>query len=223
MTFEEKLAARGRKMDEMKAKLDDAINARKEARQEAREELDAAFEEFEAAVDEKIDKREAKIEKQLDKVDDAVEQAKERQEKNVARFKDAFTLDRSDVEALANEPTRIDKIQKGTEEQIARAKGDVATAKENARLVREYHDSKCDAVKLRTQMKVNNAKEKVATRKEAIDKAAQEEWILDLLDYAEGCYEMAYAWALEAEYTLMEAAYENDYYVERFCKEEKEE
>ena len=30
---------------------------------------------------------------------------------------------------------------------------------------------------------------------------------------------MAYAWALEAEYTLMEAAYEIDYYTERFCKE----
>jgi hypothetical protein len=231
MTFEEKLAARGQKMDELKAKLDEAVNARKQARQEAREELDAAFKEFEAAVEEQIDKRDAQIEKQLDereaqvekqrdKVDAAVETAKERQEQNVAKFKDAFTLDRNDVEALANAPTGIDKIQKGTEEQIARAKGDIATAKENARLVHEHHDSKCDAVKLRTQMKVNNAKEKVAARREAKDKAAQEKWILDLLDYAEGCYEMAYAWALEAEYTLMEAAYENDYYIERFCKEE---
>ena len=220
MTFEEKLAARGQKMDELKAKLDEAVNARKQARQEAREELDAAFKEFEAAVEEQLDKREAQVEKQRDKVDAAVETAKERQEQNVAKFKDAFTLDRNDVEALANAPTGIDKIQKGTEEQIARAKGDIATAKENARLVREHHDSKCDAVKLRTQMKVNNAKEKVAARREAKDKAAQEEWILDLLDYAEGCYEMAYSWALEAEYTLMEAAYEVDYYIERFGTEE---
>ena len=74
-------------------------------------------------------------------------------------------------------------------------------------------------MKLRAQMTVNNAKEKISARKEAIDKAAQEEWILDLFDYAEGCYEMAYAWALEAEYTLMEAAYEIDYYTEHFCKE----
>ena len=42
----------------------------------------------------------------------------------------------------------------------------------------------------------------------------------DLLDYAEGCYEMALAWALEAEYTMMEAAYEIDYYNERFGAEE---
>ena len=47
-------------------------------------------------------------------------------------------------------------------------------------------------------------------------KADQEAWILDLLDYAEACYEMAYAWAAEAEYTMMEAAYEIDYYVEKF-------
>ena len=220
MTFEEKLAARGRKMDEMKAKLDDAINARKEARQEAREELDAAFKEFEAAVDEQIDIRDAQIEKQLDDVDAAVALAKEKQKQDVAKFKAAFTLDKDAVEALANEPTEIDKIEKGTEEQVARAKGDIATAKENARLAHEYHESKCDSVKLRAQMKVNNAKEKVAARKEAIDKAAQEEWILDLMDYAESCYEMAYAWALEAEYTLMEASYEMDYYVERFCSEE---
>ena len=73
-------------------------------------------------------------------------------------------------------------------------------------------------MKLRTQMKVNNAKDKISARKEAIDKAAQEEWILDLFEYAEGCYETAYAWALEAEYTLMEAAYEIDYYNEHFCK-----
>ena len=37
MTFEEKLAAQGRKMDVRKAKLDDAISARKQIRQEKKE------------------------------------------------------------------------------------------------------------------------------------------------------------------------------------------
>ena len=68
-------------------------------------------------------------------------------------------------------------------------------------------------------MRLNSAKQKVKDHREAVDKAAQEEWILDLLDYAECCYEMAYAWALEAEYTLMEAVYEIDYYNERFGTE----
>lgn len=218
MTFEEKLAAQGRKMDEMKAKLEATVNARKQARQETREEmavelekLDAAFDEFDAAVDAKVD---AKLDAQATKINASLDRAAAEAEKAKA----AFALDKATAEAVANEPTRIDEIQKGTAEQIARAKGDVATAEENARLVHEFRDSKRNAMKLRTQMKVNNAKDKISARKEAIDKAAQEEWILDLFEYAEGCYETAYAWALEAEYTLMEAAYEIDYYNEHFCK-----
>ena len=260
MTFEEKLAAKGRKMDEAKAKLDDAINARKLEHQKNREQiaadiakLDAALDELDAAIDDQIDKQyatldaqlgkqcdtldaqiikqcdtmerradklDAQIDKQLDTMEERAEKLEAKLEERAAKAKAAFTLDKATAEAVANEPTGIDEIQKGTAEQIARAKGDVATAEENARLVQEYRDSKRNSVKLRTQMKVNNAKEKIAARKEAIDKAEQEEWILDLLDYAEGCYEMAYAWALEAEYTMMEAAYEMDYYNERFGKEE---
>ena len=49
-----------------------------------------------------------------------------------------------------------------------------------------------------------------------IDKAAQEQRIADLIDYAEGCYAMALTWALEAEYTMMKAAYEIKYYNKRF-------
>ena len=230
MTFEEKLAARGRKMDEMKAKLDEAVNARKQAHKESREEmvaelqkLDAAIDEFDAAVDARIDRKldeaDAKLDAQAEKINASLDRAEAKAEAKADKVKSAFTLDKATAEAVASEPTRIDEIQKGTAEQVARAKGDAAAAEENARLVREHRESKQDAMKLRAQMKVNNAKEKISARKEAIDKAAQEEWILDLFDYAEGCYEMAYAWALEAEYTLMEAAYEIDYYTEHFCKE----
>ena len=231
MTFEEKLAAQGRKMDVRKAKLDDAISARKQIRQETREELaaevaklDAAFDEFDAAIGAQIDKQydrmDAQIEKQINDVNAAVDLAEEEIGQDVAKVKAAFTLDKATAEAVANEHTRIDDIQKGTAEQVARAKGDIATAEENARLIREQRENKLDTAKLRTQMKVNNAKAKIAAHKEAIDKAAQEEWILDLLEYANGCYEMAYAWAMEAEYTLSEAAYEIDYYNERFGTKE---
>ena len=231
MAFEEKLAAQGRKMDEAKAKLDKAINARKQARQETRDEiaadiarLDAAIDEFDAALNTQIDKQydtlDAQAEKQAKELDAALDLAEEKIEQDVKKAKAAFTLDKATAERVANEPTRIDEIQKGTAEQVARAKVDIAMAKENARLLREQRDSKVDSVKLRTQMRVDNAKSKVAARKEALDKAAQEEWILDLLDYANGCYEMAYAWALEAEYTMMEAAYEIDYYNERFGSKE---
>lgn len=242
MTFEEKLAAYGRKMDEKKAKLDEAISARKQERQETREEIVAEIAELEAQIEKQYDTLDAQIEKQCDTMDEqlqkqvntlgtqidkqfetmdaALDRAEEKAEQDIAKVKAAFTLDKGAAEAIANEATKIDRIQAGTAEQVARAKGDIATAEENVRLTREERARKRDALQLRAQMKVNNAKEKVAERKEARDKAAQEAWILDLLDYADNCYGMAHTWALEAEYTLMEAAYELDYYNERFCKEE---
>ncbi len=249
MTFEEKLAAYGRKMDELKAQLDEAVGARKAERQQTRDELtaeiarlDAAFDEFDAAIDAKIDRQldaadarreefaekldarldevDAKVDAKINQVDAKIDAGLDamdaRIEQKVAQTKTAFTLDKATAEAVANEPTRIDDIERATAEQVARAKGDIAMVEENARLAHEYRDSKRDAIKLRTQMKVNNAKDKIADRREAVDKAAQEEWVIDLLDYAESCYEMAYAWALEGEYTLMEAAYEINDYNERF-------
>ena len=135
-------------------------------------------------------------------------------EEGAAKAKAAMTLDKTDAESIANEKTGVDAIQKQTA-------GDFAVAEENARMIRERRDAKCSNAKLRTEMKVKAAKEKIAVRREELDKAAQEDWILDLLDYANGCYEMAYAWALEAEYTMMEAAYEIDYYTRRFGPDEE--
>ena len=220
MTFEEKYAAQGRKLDELKAKLDAAIDARKVAREKTREQiaadidaLDARIDEFNASVDAKIDAKvdeiDAKMDAKADEISAKMDRAEEKMEANAVKAKSAMTLDKATAEAVANEPTKLAELEKKTA-------GDFAAAEENARLIRERRDAKCSNAKLRTEMKVNAAKEKVAERKEARDKAAQEQWIVDLLAYAEGCYEMAYAWALEAEYTLMEAAYEIDYYNEKF-------
>ena len=101
-----------------------------------------------------------------------------------------------------------------------RVKGSIASAAENARLLRDRREGKMDSVKIRAQMQVNSAKEKVAAHKEALDKAAREEWILDLLDYANSCYEMAYAWALEAENTMLEVNCEIDEYNALYCDKE---
>ena len=229
MSFEEKLAAWGRKMDEKKAKLDEAINARKQARQETREEIEAEiakldaqiekqYDTIDAQAEKQFDTLDAQAEKQIDKMNAALDLAEEKLESDVAKAKAAFTLDKATAEAVANQATKIDDIQKGTAEQVARAKGDIAMAEENARLVRESREEKINNLQIRTRMKVNSAKDKIAERKEARDKAEQENWILDLLDYADACYDMAYSWTLEAESTLMEAAYEIDYYNERFGK-----
>ena len=220
MTFEEKYAAQGRKLDELKAKLDASIDARKIAREKKLEEiaadidaLDAKIDAFNASVDTKLDAKadelDAKLDTQADKSGAGMDGAEAKREAGVAKAKAAMTLDKADAESIANEKTGVDAIQKQTA-------GDFAVAEENARMIRERRDAKCSNAKLRTEMKVKAAKEKIAVRKEELDKAAQEDWILDLLDYANSCYEMAYAWALEAEYTMMEAAYEIDYYNERF-------
>ena len=220
MTFEEKYAAQGRKLDELKAKLDAAIDARKVAREKTREQiaadidaLDARIDEFNASVDAKIDAKvdeiDAKMDAKADEISAKMDRAEEKMEANAVKAKSAMTLDKATAEAVANEPTKLAELEKKTA-------GDFAAAEENARLIRERRDAKCSNAKLRTEMKVNAAKEKVAERKEARDKAAQEQWIVDLLAYAEACYEMACSWALEAEYTMMEAAYEIDYYNEKF-------
>ncbi len=236
MTFEEKYAAQGRKLDELKAKLDASIDARKIAREKKLNEiaadidaLDAKIDAFNASVDAKLDAKadeidakldakadalDAKLDAQAEKINAKMDSAEAKLEEGAAKAKAAMTLDKATAESVANEQTGIDKIQKDTA-------GDFAAAEENARIIRERRDAKCSNAKLRTEMKVNAAKEKVAVRREELDKAAQEEWILDLLDYANSCYEMAYAWALEAEYTMMEAAYEIDYYTKRFGPDEE--
>ena len=225
MTFEEKYAAQGRKLDELKAKLDASIDARKIAREKKLEEiaadidaLDAKIDAFNASVDAKLDAKadelDAKLDAQADKISAGMDSAEAKLEAGAAKAKAAMTLDKAAAESIANEKTGVDAIQKQTA-------GDFAVAEENARMIRERRDAKCSNAKLRTEMKVNAAKEKIAVRREELDKAAQEDWILDLLDYANSCYEMAYAWALEAEYTMMEAAYEIDYYTKRFGSDEE--
>ena len=224
MTFEEKYAAQGRKLDELKAKLDASIDARKVAREKKRDEIaaeiqamdakvDAFNAEVDAKLDAKVDELDAKLDAQADKISAKMDNAEAKMEAGTAKAKAAMTLDKVTAESVANEATRIDKIQKETA-------GDFAAAEENARIIRERRDAACSNAKIRTEMKVNAAKEKVAVRRDAVDKASQESWILDLLDYAEGCYEMAYAWAMEAEYTMMEAAYEIDYYNDRWGKKD---
>ena len=195
MTFEEKYAAQGRKLDELKAKLDSAVDARKVAHEKNREQIAADIEALDAKINDFYDAADAKL------------------DADAAKVKDALTLDQATAESIASAPTGLDEIEKQTA-------GDAAAAAENVRLMNERRDSAINATKLRTEMKVNAAKAKIAAHKEAIDKAAREELILDLLDYAEGCYEMACAWALEAEAAMMEAASEINDYTEKFGEKE---
>ena len=255
MTFEEKLAAKGRKLDEAKAKIEDAVKAVELTRRKNREqlaadiaELDEALEELDAALDTQVEKQfdtmeerakelnaqvekqldtmeerakelnaqvekqfdtmeqrvdalnaqafkqgeilDAQMEKQVETVDAALDQTEEKLRRDIAKAKTALTLDKATAESVADTPTGIDLIQRGTEEQFAGAVGHTAATEENARRLQELRDGKRSSVLLRAKMNAENAKEKIAARREAIDKAAQEEWILDLLESAGGLHSL---------------------------------
>ena len=112
----------------------------------------------------------------------------------------------------------IDRVEAGTQESYNTVQGEINAVKENMRLAGERSEEKRNAVLLRAQMSVENAKDKVAERKEALDKAGQEAWIMDLLDYADRCQEYACAWAMEAEYTMIQVADEIKDYNEKYGK-----
>ena len=201
MSFEEKLAAQGKKMDELKAKLDEAIDAAKAARQMRRDKFVADVKELDAALDELDAKVEAKAQKKVKEIDSKL------------------TLDRATAEYIANTPTRIERTQAGTEEQVSNAKAHIAAVENNVELMKERRDEKRNSVKLHAQMSVDNAKAKIEARKEAVGKAAMEDYIIDCLDYAESCQELAFAWALEAEYAVNDALEVIDEYNAKYGKE----
>ena len=183
MTFEEKYAAQGRKLDELKAKLDVAIDARQTAIEKNREQiaadidaLDARIEAFNASVDAKIDAKldeiDVKIDGRANEICDKLDRAEEKLEENAARAQATLTLDKDTAESVANAPTKIEELQKQTA-------GQVAVAEENARLIRARRDAKFSNAKLRTEMRVNTAKEKLSERKEAFIKPSRKHgfWI----------------------------------------------
>ena len=227
MTFEEKFAEQGRKLDETKAeidetkaKIDDAVNDMKIQRQTDREQFMADMAELDAELNAELDALDAaldaKVNAQLDKVDAALDEAADKVDASIAKGKEKMEKVK---DFLNTDVTEIGaKIQKAIDDQV---EGDINAAEENVRLMRERADSKRNAVRLRAQMNVENAKAKIAARREAIDKAEQEAWILDLVDYAERCQQLALSWAVEAEYTLMEIAYEINDYLEKYGDKEE--
>ena len=90
-----------------------------------------------------------------------------------------------------------------------------SAVKENVRLAKGLGESKIDALKLKSQMNVNTAKEKI-TEKKAVDKPKKERRIVYLLDYADNRQQLAYAVALEAGFTILKAATEAADYIDKY-------
>ena len=99
------------------------------------------------------------------------------------------------------------------DEKIAEVKGDLAAGQETARLAAERGKSKLSAARMKAKMSMDAAKIDITEKKEAHDQKSQEKRILELLDYADDCEELAAELAAEADLALLEAAAETlDYY-----------
>ena len=190
-----KAEAVGKALDEAddKIEIDDKINAK----------LDAADEKISA----KLDAADEKIEDKMDKVDAKVEEL------------DAKIDAKLDADAEKYDAA-MDKIDAKVNDDLDAIEGDYYAAKEDVRLAKERYDSKLNATRLKVQMHMEDVKNRIEAKKTELDKAAQEELIMDLLDYADDCQMIAYAYAMEAELAILDACDEIEDYDSKYGKTE---
>ena len=189
MTYEEKIAAAQAKMDAFKAKMAKIGEKAKNARQMKREEISATIDSISA---------------DLDELDKALAEDEAKFEKASAEYETA----------IAEDYAKFDKAI--ADKKRARINGNINAAKENLRIAKERKDSKIYALKLKAQMRADVLKEKIADAKAEKDKAAMESYIVDLLEYADACQNVAFAAAIEADLTILEAAEVRADYIEKY-------
>ena len=179
-----------------------------------------SYEERIAAAQAKMEAFKEKMAATAEKVKAAHAMKKE----EIAAAIDQINADLDELDAaLAEEYAEYDAaVNAEIDDEIATIEGDINAAEENIRLAKERKDSKIYAFKLKAQMKANALKQKIADRRAEKDKAAMENYILDLLDYAEACQQVAFAAAIEADMTLLQAAEVAAEYNEKFGEPEAE-
>ena len=150
-----------------------------------------------------------------------MDEMKARVAKASEKAKNARQMRREEIEAEMVEIDRaIEELDHQIDAQIAddiaTFEGDIAAEETNRAIARERRESKKNTALLKAQMRVNAAKERVAEKKAAKERDAQEKRIADLLDYADRCQETAIAYALEAEANIFAAARETAEYIEKY-------
>ena len=109
-----------------------------------------------------------------------------------------------------------DETREQIEDEIAKMKGGVATMQENARLKEEELKGKAASEIIKARMTISAAKEKIADRKEAINKELLASYIDDTVDYAASCVELSLAAAEEAQLAMLEAIAAQKEYDEKY-------
>ena len=216
MNFEERLAQTQSKLEELKAKINESIESAKAAYEVDKKDamirqakFDAAIEDFGRDVAAQVYCDVTSMQKEFEAdaaaLNEAIEQIDDKINAKIAEG--AKKYDEAGEDLMA-------KVDDG----LATVEGDVNAAAENRRLAKERSDSKINATRLKVQMHQEEVKSRIAAKKTELDKAAQEELIADLLDYADDCQMIAYAYAMEAELAITDACEEIRDYEAKYGK-----
>ena len=216
MNFEERPAQTQSKLEELKAKINESIESAKAAYEVDKKDamirqakFDAAIEDFgrdvAAQVYCDVNSMQKEFEADAAALNEAIEQIDDKINAKIAEGAKKYD------EAGENLMAKVD-------DGLATVEGDVNAAAENRRLAKERSDSKLNATRLKVQMHQEEVKNRIAAKKTDLDKAAQEELIADLLDYADDCQMIAYAYAMEAELAITDACEEIRDYEAKYGK-----
>ena len=216
MNFEERLAQTQSKLEELKAKINESIESAKAAYEVDKKDamirqakFDAAIEDFGRDVAAQVYCDVTSMQKEFEAdaaaLNEAIEQIDDKINAKIAEGAKKYD------EAGENLMAKVD-------DGLATVEGDVNAAAENRRLAKERSDSKLNATRLKVQMHQEEVKSRIEAKKTELDKAAQEELIADLLDYADDCQRIAYAYAMEAELAITDACEEIQDYEAKYGK-----
>ena len=216
MNFEERLAQTQSKLEELKAKINESIESAKAAYEVDKKDamirqakFDAAIEDFgrdvAAQVYCDVNSMQKEFEADAAALNEAIEQIDDKINAKIAEGAKKYD------EAGENLMAKVD-------DGLATVEGDVNAAAENRRLAKERSDSKLNATRLKVQMHQEEVKSRIEAKKTELDKAAQEELIADLLDDADECQMIAYAYAMEAELAITDACEEIQDYEAKYGK-----
>lgn len=172
------------------------------------EKIDKALDEADDKIDAKVGEIDDKINAKLDKVDAKIDEVD-------AKIDAKLDADAEKCDAA------MAKIDAKINDDLDTIEGDYYAAGEDIRLAKERYDSKLNATRLKVQMHLEEVKSRIDAKKTEIDKASQEELIMDLLDYADDCQMIAYAYAIEAELAIIDACDEIEDYEAKYGDIEK--
>ena len=105
------------------------------------------------------------------------------------------------------------------DEMAIETKGNINAAKENFRNFSSKAKSKATSELIKAQMNIDAAKEELAARKEAHDKASLEKYIDDVTEYASACVELSILASQEAKLAALEVVKAEQEYEEKYGNE----